>query len=225
MSAQNLELFKKALTEALYSKYEDEIKESADESAVCSPAHYNKLRKLGINVKEQRSCKISRRSLVAILVATALLLVGCTAYVYRDKICDFIETVYEDYILVTYDSDKANDSEKIIEDPYILSYIPEGYELIEESKTSIWAYYKWQNDGDNEITFFQTTLDGTNFRLDVEQGYTVILYCDNYVIYFRKIEESYHYIWSDGKYALNLMSYVELSNEEISKIIDGIKRD
>ena len=220
MSAQNLELFKKALTEALYSKYEDEIKESADESAVCSPAHYNKLRKLGINVKEQRSCKISRRALVAILVAAALLLVGCTAYIYRDKICDFIETVYEDYILVTYDSNKANDSEKIIEDPYILNYIPEGYELIEKSKTPVRVYYKLQNEGNKRITFFQTTLDGAAFQLDVEQGYTEILKHGNYIIYFREFESSYYYIWNDGEYALTMTSYVELSDEEISKIID-----
>ena len=225
MIADNLELFKNALIEALYSKYEDEIRESSGESAICSRAHYNKLRSLGIKVKDQRVGRISKKSFVAILVAAALLLVGCTAYVYRDKIFDFIETVYEEYILVTYDSSKSNDSDKIIEEPYILGYIPEGYELISESKTPIRIYYKWQDDSGNEITFRQKTLDGTNFKLDAEQGDTEILYCGNFTIYFRKIEESYHYIWNDGEYALTLTSYVELSHEEISKIIDGIKID
>lgn len=225
MTTDNRELFKKALVEALYSKYENEIKESSGESAICSPAHYNKLRRLGIKVKEQRVGRISKKSFVAILVAAALLLVGCTAYAYRDKIFDFIETVYEDYILVTYDSGKANDAEKIIEEPYILSYIPEGYELIKESQTPVRVYYKWQNNDNNRITFRQVTLDGTAFQLDVEQGYTEKLKCGNYIIYFRIIEESYHYIWNDGEYALTLTSYVELSDEEISKIIDGIKID
>ena len=225
MTADNRELFKKALIEALYSKYEDEIKDSSDESAICSPVHYNKLRRLGIKVKEQRIGKISKKSFVAILVAAALLLVGCTAYVYRDKVRDFIETIYEKYIHVTYDSGKPNDSVRNVEKPYTLTYIPEGYELISESKTPIDVYYKWQDDSTNIITFRQIILDGTNFKLDAEQGDSEILYCGNYTIYFRKIEDSYHYIWNDGEYALTLTSYVELSHEEISKIIDGIKTD
>ena len=185
MTADNRELFKKALVEALYSKYENEIKESSDESAICSPAHYNKLRRLGIKVKEQRVGRISKKSFVAILVAATLLLVGCTAYVYRDKIRDIIENVYEKYIHVTYDSGKPNDSVRNVEKPYTLTYIPDGYELISESNTPIRIYYKWQDEKGNEITFRQRTLDGTAFQLDVEQGYTEKLKCGDYIIYFR----------------------------------------
>ena len=223
MTADNRELFKKALVEALYSKYENEIKESSDESAICSPAHYNKLRRLGIKVKEQRVGRISKKSFVAILVAATLLLVGCTAYVYRDKIRVIIENVYEKYIHVTYNDENQKGSK--LSDVYVLTYIPEGYELVLESKTPIEVYYKWKDDRGNRITFCQKTLDGTTFQLDAEQGGTEILNYGNYVIYFRKIENSYHYIWNDGEYALTLTSYVELSDEEISKIIDGIKID
>ena len=136
MTSDNRELFKKALIEALYSKYEDEIKESESESTVCTPAHYNNLRKLGIKVKEQRIGRISKKSFVAILVAAALLLVGCTAYVYRDKVRNFIETIYEKYIHVTYNDDENLLGSELSE-AYVLTYIPDGYELIEESKTPI----------------------------------------------------------------------------------------
>lgn len=222
MTSDNRELFKKALVEALYSKYEDEIKDSSDESGVCSPAHYNKLRRLGIKVKEQRSCKISKKSFVAILVAAALLLIGCTAYVYPDKVRDFIETIYEKYIHITYNDDENLKGSKLSE-AYVLTYIPDGYELISESKTPISVYYKWQDDSNNIITFRQKTLDGTSFQFDAEQGDSEILYCGDYIIYFREFEESYHYLWNDGKYALTLTANVELSSDELLKITSGIK--
>jgi len=222
MTSDNRELFKKALVEALYSKYEEEIKESESESTVCTPAHYNNLRKLGIKVKEQRIGRISKKSFVAILVAATLLLVGCTAYVYRDKVRNFIETIYEKYIHITYNDDENLLGSELSE-AYVLTYIPDGYELIEESKTPIRTYYKWENGDNNRIIFRQVTLDGATFLLDVEQGYTELLNYDNYVIYFRKLEASYHYIWNDGKYFVSIDSSVDLGTNELFAIIDGIR--
>lgn len=221
MNNNERELFKKALSEAMAQKYDEELAE-CEENAVCSQKHYDKMQKIiGRNVYRPKK-KLSKKALIAIIVAAALLLTGCTvAYIYRDEIRDFVEEIYDEFIKLTYDDEEQNPVGGI-QEQYELSYVPEGYEKTREKITPIYTHYEYENVDGEKITFRQNLLDDTNFRLDSEHGDTIIFTYGEFDIYCRVFETSYHYIWNDGKYALNINSTALIDDNELIKIIENI---
>lgn len=214
--------FKKALFEAMSEKYENELSTiDREEKIVCSKKHYLKLSAIfGFKVNQNK--KYFVRILVGILIA-ALILTGCTAYVYRDEIKEFFVEIYEKHISVTYDNDNKTtmSNDELI--PCQFTYIPEGYEVLNESNNSIYILYKWKSADGNLITVQQTIFDGADFYIDAENGNTEIINYEQYKIYCRSFENSCSFIWNDGVYAFTLTSTELLPNEELFKIIKGIE--
>ena len=66
-------------------------------------------------------------------------------------------------------------------------------------------------------------IDGTNFIVDSESGYTKILEVEDYEIYYRSTDKKHFYIWNDGKYSIKLSSSTELSNDTIISMVRGIE--
>ncbi|MBQ8447572.1 MAG: DUF4367 domain-containing protein [Clostridia bacterium] len=221
MNNNERELFKKALSEAMAQKYDEELAE-CEENAVCSQKHYDKMQKIiGRNVYRPKK-KLSKKALIAIIVAAALLLTGCTvAYIYRDEIRDFVEEIYDEFIGITYDDGQHNPSEGITE-PYELAYVPKGYEKINEQIRKISVYYIYENTDGDTISFRQNTLDYNIYGFDIEEGYTTIFTYGEIEVYCRFFDTSYHYLWNDGKYALNINSTKILSEDDLVKIIENI---
>lgn len=216
------DMFKKALAEAMYQKYDCELAKANNGIDIsCSKRHYLRLSAiLGFNVGNAK--RFSKRLLAAILAA-ALLLTGCTVYAYRTEIKEFFVEIYEKHIRVTYDTDKNNLMGKNIEKVYRATYIPEGYELVKNKNTHLYVYYEWQNSNGDIIALQQKAFDGMRLYVDAEDGSTEIINCGKYKIYFRVFQNLYYYIWDDGNYVFTLESNVEVLDTEIFKIIDGIK--
>ena len=216
------DMFKKALLQAMSEKYEDELSAVDSEiNAVCSKKHYLKLSNIfGFNVRCGK--RFSKRLLIGILVA-ALLLTGCSAYVYRDEIKGFFIEVYEKNIRGTYDTDSKSTMGDNIIKPYQASYIPEGYELVKQTQNPLLVHYEWHDENGNIITMQQSILDGNYFYIDAENGYSKVEKFEPYDVYVKQFNNSCLYVWSDGNYVLQLHSSIELSNDELFKIIKGIK--
>ena len=215
------DMFKKALSEAMFQKYDCELAKANNEIDIsCSKRHYLRLSAiLGFNVGNAK--RFSKRLLAAILAA-ALLLTGCTVYAYRTEIKEFFVEIYEKHIRVTYDTDKNNLMGKNIEKVYRSTYIPEGYELVEESNTSLHVSYIWKDLNKNVITLKQKVFDGTEFFVDAEHGNTSIINCEQCEVYCRVIDGLYYYIWTNQDYVFTLTSTTQLSNNELLEIINGI---
>lgn len=215
------DMFKKALSEAMFQKYDCELAKANNEIDIsCSKRHYLRLSAiLGFNVGNAK--RFSKRLLAAILAA-ALLLTGCTVYAYRTEIKEFFVEIYEKHIRVTYDTDKNNLMGKNIAKAYRATYIPEGYELVKNKNTHLYVYYEWQNSNGDIIALQQKAFDVTSFLVDAEQGVTQIIDFEKYKIYCRILDDSYHYIWNDDNYAFRLKSTVQLTNDELLNIINGI---
>lgn len=222
MNNNDRELFKKALSEAMAQKYDEELA-GCEENAICSQKHYDKMQKIiGRNICHPKK-RLTKKSLIAIIVAAALLLTGCTAaYIYRDEIRDFVEEIYEEFIKLTYDDEEQNPVGGIKEQ-YELTYVPEGYEKTNEKITPIFVHYEYENGDGEKITFSQNPLDGSNFYFDSEQGYTKVYEYGEYKIYCRILDSTYHYTWNNGIYSLTINSSVALTNDELNSIVDGIR--
>ena len=174
----------------------------------------------GVGPATTRSIRIKRR-VIAALVAAVLLLTGCTVYAYREEIREFIETVFEDYVRVTYHDGEEDPVEATISEYYTLGYVPEGYELVSEVKKPSKAKYKWTNSDGAYITLEQCHVDSGLFGLDNEGEGWEVTQIGNHSVYHR-VSDAYYYLWNDGVYAYRLTTS-ELRDEQMLRdMIDNL---
>ena len=213
---KNLELFKQAISEGLSNKF-DNIANNCTEEIVCSEKHKLAMRTIvSGKIDAKRTPSPKARRIIAILVAAALLLTSC-GIIFRDQIREIFEDLF---VKVTYKDDLTEG--EIIEEVYTLTYVPEGYELEEEKITPLRVNYNYSNKNGDTICFEQRIITNSNFVIDSEYGYSKIAQIEKFELYYR-INDKYHiYVWRDENYSMNLKSSVQLSNEEIVLIIEGI---
>lgn len=215
MDKSNLELFKQALSEGLSNKF-DSVANSCTEEIVRSEKHNIAMRTIVYGKTERkRILSPGMRKVIAILVAIALLLTSC-GLIFGNRIREMVEDFF---VKLTYSGDEING--ETIEEVYGLSYLPDGYYLEEETITPLLVHYKFKNDSNDSIWFEQRILDGSDYFIDSESGYSKIVEIEEYEVYYRFTDNNYHYVWNDGKCAMKLKSNTKLSNEEIVLILNG----
>ena len=215
------DVLKRALIEAMSAKYESELSCAVDVGGeACSELHYQKMSDI-IGIRVKRCKKFAKRVLAGVLIA-ALLLTGCTAYIFRNEIKDFFIEFYEKHIMLTYDNDN-NLNGLTIQNIYQVSYIPEGYEIVNQMNNPTYVFYELHDSNGNVITLQQRPFDSTSFIVDSEHSTIEIINYEQYSIYCRSFDNFFYYIWNDGKYAMTLNVNFKLSDDELFKIIDGFK--
>lgn len=217
------EIFSRAVIDGFEEKYREGLAVSASESGEFSRAHARRMSSIiGSKVKyvADKHTRIKRAALAA-LIAAALLLAGCAAIVYKEQIGDFFVEIRDTYIKGDFIKDEDANNQ-IIEEYYTLTYVPEGYELVEEISSIYIARYVCTNKEGISIIFTQSPLASVKYSIDGEHGLTNTLNYDQYTVYCRIIDETYYYIWNNEKYAFSLYSNTEINEEEIIQIIDGI---
>ena len=220
MTQSEKKLFAQAVAEGLVEKYDAQIA-TIDENVVCSTRHTKRMKQILAGQTPTHN-RISKKTIGAILLAAALLLMGCTAYEFRNEIRDFFVKAYDSFVKVTFDP-KQQGGKGSIEVVYHLSYIMEGYELVREEAASTDIIYEYKNLAGNMLTFEQYLLDGTNIILDSEHGYAELREVKDYRVYYKFDGLRHIYIWNDGLYALMLISSTELSDEDLINLLNGIE--
>lgn len=221
MRKKEVKTFGDAIAEGLSIRYEREMAGNA-ESAMCSDEHKAAMLEIVVvgHTIEQR---MGRRRLLAILVAAAiLLLAGCTAFVYRNKIGSFVENVFDEYVNVDL-PDSDNNSLTKIEHVYTLSYVPEGYVLTEESIVDIGVMYIFTNEFSEQIVFDQSISDFSNVGIHNDGGEATVFKHNNREIYIRNTEKLKHIVWVERGYVITVTIPQSIDDEEVIKILDGIE--
>ena len=216
MQNNNLTLFKQAISNGLCNKI-DGVANGYTEEVVCSEKHSLAMRTIvygKVRTKHIRSPRV--KWLIAILVAAALLLTGCSI-IFRNE----IREVFEDFFVrLTYDND--NTSADTIKEVYTPTYVPDGYVLENKSITSAHVKYKFINDTGDRLLIEQRPIPNGELFFDSEIGYAQIDEIDDYEIYYR-LENNYHsYVWGDKSYFMKILSSSKLTNEELELILNGI---
>lgn len=219
----NKEMFKQAVSEGLLLRIDQDT--ACGENIICSDGYYRKLSEtFGFEVtRPNMKRKALRRTVVAILIAAALLLAGCVAVVYREQIGNFFANTYDTYIkgyFVSNDEEKGGN----IEEYYTLTYVPEGYEAFENNESSIWNQNKWKNAFGDIIVFEQDVLSTMQFTLDSESGSYSAVECEDIILYCQTIDKYNYYVWCDEKYSYLLKISVEIEKDELYLILDGIAK-
>ncbi len=216
MDKSNLELFKQALNEAVSNKF-DKMADECTEEIVCSERHKLAMRTI-IYGKADTSRAWSPRvkRIIAILVAAALILTSC-GIIFRNQIREIFE---EFYVKLTCEGNE--ESNKNIDEVYVLGYVPEGYVLEREKVESLRITYKFVNETGDVLYFEQRALTRSGFVVDSESGFSRIVEIEEHEIYYRYSSTYNYYIWKNDKYSIKLRSTIKLSNEDIILIYDGI---
>ena len=219
MDKSNLELFKQAISDGLSKKFDSVVNSYTDE-IVCSEQHNLAMRTMVYGKADaKRTWSPKMKRVVAILIAAALLLTSC-GIIFRNEIREIFEDVCDFFVAITY-TEKGSDGE-IIEEVYELGYLPEGYYLSIENIRPIGAQYEFKNENGDYIWFEQKSIDGTDFYIDNESGYSHIKEIEAYEVYYRYTDKNHLYVWSNVKYSMCIKSTTELPNLEIIAIIEGL---
>ena len=216
MDKSNLELFKQALNEAVSNKF-DKMADECTEEIVYSEKHKLSMRTIIYGKADtKRVWSPKMKSVIAILTAVALILTSC-GIIFRNEIREVFE---EFFVKLTYDGD--DESAESIKDVYCLGYVPEGYALKRESATDLYNKYEFENQNGEFIYFEQRAINLSEFYIDIEQGYSQINEIESYYIYYR-LANGYHcYVWNCEDYNIKMKCSLQLSNDEIIKIIEGL---
>ena len=223
MASGEMLLLQKALWEASANVYERELAE-CEQDAKCSRRHYAKMRKIiGVAVLPATSRKMQiKRRIIAALIAAVLLLTGCTTYAYREEIREFIETVFEDYIRVTYHDGEDPANKATLGVYYTLGYVPDGYELTKTFERFSQTKYRWSNSQGEYIILEQCHVDSTLFVMDNEVENWKVVQIGNHKMQHR-VSDVYYYLWNDGVYAYRLTTSVLWGEQELLRIIDNLQ--
>ena len=219
MDKNNIELFKQAISEGLAGRL-DKVVNGYTQEIACSQQHSIAMKKIVYEKTDlQKVLSPKMKKIIAILVAAALLLTGC-GIIFRNEIREVIEESSEFFITLTYTDSNSNG--KLIEKVYELSYVPDGYSLVDSTISPLTVIYKFEHDNNGYIRFEQSVLNGAYFSIDNEQGYTQIININNCEIYCVHHDKSHIYLWNDGTYAMKISSGAPLSDDEIASILNGI---
>ena len=216
MDKSNLELFKQALNEAVSNKF-DKMADECTEEIVYSERHKLAMRTIVYGKTDnKRVLSPKMRRIIAILIAVALLLTSC-GIIFRNE----IREIFKDFFVsLTYEGDE--ESNKSIEEIYVLNYVPEGYTIKTETTTKMCVQYEFVNKDGNLLCFEQRAITRSDYYIDSETGYSKIEEIEEYEVYYRFVNDLHCYIWNDGKYSLQIRGTTQLSTEEIALVLNGI---
>lgn len=158
---------------------------------------------------------------IAILIAATLLIaclsVGAYAISERTKIGIFFVEWFEGYVKLSTDVSKnENASVEKVE----ITYIPEGFSVVNEQKGKDLISFEWQKDEDVIYMTVVVIREGDGF-LNTESDTYTITNVGNYVVHKNEYTDSIHALWTDDNFIYTL-SCTNLPWEEMVKIIEGI---
>ena len=210
----DLKLLGKAFEEATEMEFDKELNDYK-KYASFSPSHARRMREI-------TGCRITspitiKRFMIAI-IAAVIFLVGCTAFIYREEISNFVVTHFSTHNVVESNVEETS----TITVAYNLTYVPEGYTLVEEQSNELTIIKKYVNNVGNVIAFIQRTEKDTKYVFDTEHNEYYIENYNGKTIYLSESKERYALLWLEDNYSLYISLPSSIAKEEINKILDGV---
>lgn len=161
------------------------------------------------------------RALIAAIIATIIMFTGLMSVsASRQKIIEFIETIFPKYTQVEL-SEESAPTPDTIETAYTLGYVPDGYELEQYNQDEVSVFIEWENNDNSKIVFSQDILNG-DFMFDNEHIYekTTI---NNYDAYILGDENNMIIHYTDGNYLFTVKISSSDKNEFKNELINIAK--
>lgn len=235
---KQLSTFEKALLDVTLEEYAD-ISPDQDEETELSPTFLQKMERLSRRVDQKGNYRprvIKRRLfLVAAIIVFALAATAAWVPAIREGLIHFFTQDSGVAYTIHFTKEDVANAPKEIETYYAPSYLPDGYEKIDEignSGTNIWIY---ENSSGNFLEYDQNVIwkddptntdgipshmainsEGVDVRYLVVNGYEVMA-----------IESldggDANYLWTDYNYLYTINAVPAIDTNEIVKMISSLK--
>lgn len=167
---------------------------------------------------------VKRAIVIAVIIALMLTALACAVPVIKRAMIKF--ELVEDWqgaYGVIFDPEMAAQAPREMEEFYIPTYKPRGYELIIDDMQVTGVDYVWTNDNDEVIWYTQRRIPenptaGTSFKINAEGTHRSTLFIDGYLVEIIACEErdQYDALWTDERYFYSLgISIIDGNPEKI----------
>lgn len=169
--------------------------------------------------------RIPLRMLVAVIV-TAIIAVSAAAATVgalREAILGFITNGQDMFANIRADVDM--DAPETLETLYEMTWVPEGYEVVEEVSLDTWHYIYYEN-GEDYIRFGQWTLGGYNTNYDNEGLEIVDARIGSYDGLWMKGGTSAVFVWKMDDYIFEVRTVdnQHIDEETVRKMVQSVKK-
>lgn len=194
-----------------------------------SPEFYRKMDKILIaQEKVMRKYNIIRILKYAAIIVLMIGTLALTNSDVRAKIKEIFFEMFDEYAVMTFNSDSENVITSLEDLDFELGYVPDGFELVEEIKSDIMAKLYYTNNGEGEliIDYYLASNEESNIKTDSKgMIYESISIGGKFEGYFRSVEDmnkenSLIIYNSDLGFYVNITS--NLSIEELIMIAEDI---
>ena len=159
--------------------------------------------------------------LLLLLAATAMAIPAV-----RTAILDLFFQENEERIAITFDPEQAVKAPDTIQVPYVISCVPEGYDLVIQEIQMSAVCQCWINSASDRIFFNQQPLK-QELTADNWYGYNAAEHERNTILLgdyqVEKIDttEDYKLVWTNNEYLFTLELPYSVTDEEMRKIFDS----
>ena len=157
--------------------------------------------------------------LIALLVATTTVTFSVKAL--REKVIEFFAEVFGTHTVVTFVDDTPDVPDEITFEPRKPSYIPEGYVVEQEIKSSTMYVVLWTDEKNNQVCYRQLQKESIKIHVDTEEVLHTKITINSYdgISYSNKGIQTI--LFSDDRYTYTLSGFC--SSEELIKVAESIQ--
>ena len=159
--------------------------------------------------------------LAAVIVAAVLILFSMAMSVeaIRKPVINFFVDIFEKYNLIGFEGDASN----VIEKEYQLTWVPEGYTMVDTFKSTSVCKVSLKNAEGNHIYFTQTITGFDGVHMDNEQGGFRHITIDEIPVIIYETNNVLYAVWHRDTYCLTLLSYGKINIETMSQMIRSVQ--
>lgn len=162
-----------------------------------------------------------KRTAIIIIALLCIVSAAFSVEAVREPVVNFIVEIFDDFWYVR--TEKGNLEEIIYE--CIPNYIPDGYTLYEENRTSFYITRTYLNEHGDRLELEQVTAKIDDLYLDNEHGEVNKITVDGKeVVFYKGTNDNYMFaMWIVDGYTLSLGSYGDLPEAVILEIVRNFK--
>ena len=157
--------------------------------------------------------------ILAILIAFTTVTFSVKAL--REAVLEFFVETFEKFSIVGFNEEDLDNSLDHIETYYAPTYIPEGYELEYDKKSSNIRCIKYVF-GNNYIYFTQRCINNSDYYIDTETSKTELVYINKHIGYYIDKNGNVALYWSDNYYEYSI-AISDSYKDQIIKIAESVE--
>lgn len=211
--------FADALCEALSEKYSEELSACGCDAS-CTPGHYKKMSAI-LGIRVGKTAHPVQRTVWALILAAALLLASCAAYVYRREIGGFFEKVYEDFIAL--ESKHSDDRAKTGEWSVDVGYVPSGYRFAGQDSRGTCISQNYKDASGRQMSISVYSSGSMSLFLNLGDEPASVMVVGSTEIYCHSTGKTYSYLWCTDGFTVLFNITDRLTADELECMVAGVK--